>query len=134
MVAIFPTRFRLLIADDDAGIREVLRAIFEPFFELVEAQSGDEAVDVIQQVRVDIAVLDMHMPRRTGLETLRVLKRIHAPAPGILLTADATDDLRRDAAAARAFTVLSKPVRKAELVSTVEAALRSAYQGFAGLG
>ena len=125
--------FRLLIADDDAGVRDALRAIFEPYFELLEARAGDEAIDLIQHVRVDIALLDMHMPRRTGLETLRVLKRVHADAPGILVTASATPDLRRDAIEARAFHVLDKPVRKSELVATVDSALRFAYHDFAGL-
>lgn len=134
MVGLFPTSFRLLIADDDLGVREALRAIFEPYFELVEAESGDEAVEVIEHVRVDVALLDMHMPRRTGLETLRVLKQVHADAPGILVTAEASDALRRDAVAAGGFEVLAKPVRKAELVSTVDRALRFAYRDFAGLG
>ena len=133
MVSVRSTPYRLLIADDDRGVRDVLRAIFEPFFELVEAESGDEAVGLIERVRVDIALLDMHMPRRTGLETLRVLKQVRSTAPGILVTAEATDALRRDAAEADAFDVLSKPVRKAELVSTVAAALRFAYHDSAGL-
>ncbi|MGC1274506.1 MAG: response regulator [Planctomycetaceae bacterium] len=133
MTGAFHARFRLLIADDDFGVREVLRSIFEPFFELVEAESGDEAIDLIEHVRIDIALLDMHMPRRTGLETLRVLKQVHVDAPGILVTAGATEELRRDAAAARAFQVLDKPIGKTELVSTVDRALRSAYRDFAGL-
>lgn len=133
MVSVRSTPYRLLIADDDRGVRDVLRAIFEPFFDLVEAESGDEAVGLIERVRVDIALLDMHMPRRTGLETLRVLKRVRSTAPGILVTAEATDALRRDAAEADAFDVLAKPVRKAELVSTVAAALRFAYHDSAGL-
>ena len=133
MVGVIRSTFRLLIADDDRGVRDVFRAIFEPYFELVEAESGDEAIELIEQVRIDIALLDMHMPERTGLETLRVLKQVHIDAPGILVTADATDDLRRDAAEARAFRVLDKPVRKAELVSTVDSALRNAYEGFRGL-
>lgn len=133
MVSVIRSTFRLLIADDDRGVRDVFRAIFEPYFELVEAESGDEAIELIEQVRIDIALLDMHMPERTGLETLRVLKQVHVDAPGILVTADATDDLRRDAAKAKAFRVLDKPVRKAELVSTVDSALRTAYEGFAGL-
>ena len=133
MVSVRSTPYRLLIADDDRGVRDVLRAIFEPFFDLVEAESGDEAVGLIEQVRVDIALLDMHMPRRTGLETLRVLKQVRSTAPGILVTAEATDALRRDAAEADAFDVLAKPVRKAELVSTVAAALRFAYHDSAGL-
>lgn len=133
MVAHLRTSYRLLIADDDAGIREVLRAVFEPYFELVEAESGEEAADLIERVRIDIALLDMHMPPRTGLDTLRVLKRVRAEAPGILVTAEANDALRRDAARAEAFEVLDKPVRKAKLVSTVDAALRYAYRDFAGL-
>lgn len=133
LVGLLRTSFRLLIADDDRGVREAFRAIFEPYFELVEATSGDEACDVIESVRVDIALLDMHMPRRTGIEALRTLKRVHADAPGILVTAAATDDIRRDALEARAYSVLDKPVRKFDLVSTVEGALRSAYRDFRGL-
>jgi len=133
VIARLRTSYRLLIADDDAGIREVLRAVFEPYFELVEAESGEEAADVIERVRIDVALLDMHMPPRTGLETLRVLKRVRAEAPGILVTAEANAALRRDAARAAAFEVLDKPVRKAKLVATVDAALRFAYRDFAGL-
>jgi two-component system, response regulator PdtaR len=133
VVGVLRTSFRLLIADDDRGLREAFRAIFEPYFDLVEASSGDEACDVIESVRVDIALLDMHMPRRTGLEALRTLKRIHADAPGILVTAAATDEIRRDAIEANAYRVLDKPVGKFDLVSTVEGALRSAYRDFRGL-
>jgi CheY-like chemotaxis protein len=133
VVGVLRTSFRLLIADDDRGVREAFRAIFEPYFELIEAESGDEACDVIEHVRVDIALLDMHMPRRTGLEALRMLKQIHVDAPGILVTAAADEDIRRDAIAARAFRVLDKPIRKFDLVSTVDAALRSAYRDFPGL-
>ena len=94
---------------------------------------GEEAVDVIQSTRIDIALLDMHMPRRTGLETLRVLKEVRLEAPGILVTAGATDALRREAVAARAYQVLDKPVGKSMLMTTVDAALRSAYREFSGL-
>ena len=127
------SRFRLLIADDDRRLREAFCAVFEPFFELVEASTGEEAIERIESVRIDIALLDMHMPERTGLETLRVLKRVHVDAPGILVTADATEGLRRDAQAASAFRVLDKPVRRAELVETVDLALRATYEDFAGL-
>ncbi len=134
MTGTYQTPYRLLIADDDSGAREVLRAIFEPFFELIEAETGAEAIAVIERTRIDVALLDMHMPQRTGLETLQVLKQVHHDAPGILVTANATDELRRNAAAARAFRVLDKPVARFELVSTVDSALRSAYHDFTGLG
>ena len=133
MTILADTSYRLLIADDDAGVRAALCAIFEPYFDLIEAGSGDEAIALIGEVRIDIALLDMHMPPTSGLDTLRVLKRVYVDAPGIIVTADATDDLRRDAAEACAFRVLDKPIAKAELVATVDMALRAAYRDYAGL-
>jgi CheY-like chemotaxis protein len=69
----------------------------------------------------------MHMNRLTGLDTIRHLKVVHATAPGILITADATDELRRHAHDVAAFSVLKKPVTKGELVTTVSSALELAY-------
>jgi two-component system, response regulator PdtaR len=117
----------LLIADDDRGFREALRHVFEPWFELFEAESGEEAVALVEYRRVDVALLDMHMPVMTGLETLRVIKQVHVETPCILITADATDELRRTATEASAFSVLKKPVSRRELMETVSTALSRAY-------
>lgn len=119
--------YRLLVADDDPGFRQTLKLIFERHFFLLEAASGEEALEIGQRERVDIALVDMHMRLLTGLETLRQLKQIHAAAPCILITADATDELRRRAATDE-VDVLSKPVTKLELVSTVSTALGRAYE------
>jgi two-component system, response regulator PdtaR len=125
MVSIKP--YHLLLADDDAAFRETVRGILEPYFLLFEAESGEHALELVERQRVDIALLDMHMRRLTGLETLRILKQHYELAPCILITADASDDLRRDAEAADAYCVLSKPVRKVDLVTTVSAALVDVY-------
>ena len=122
------TPYQLLIADDDPGFREALRAILEPFFRLVEVDSGEEALAAVSDHRYDLALLDMHMHVLTGLETLRELKSLNADAPCILVTADATDALCREAKAADAFTVLSKPVTRRLLVLTVSHALEDAYR------
>jgi CheY-like chemotaxis protein len=120
--------YRLLIADDDSNFRDVLKALFAPYFELLEAASGEEAVEIVEQRVVDIALLDMHMDELTGLETLRIVKTLHTVAPCILITADATDDLRRTATEAEAFSVLKKPVSRRKLVTTVSEALTDAYE------
>ena len=122
----FPS-YELLIADDDAGFREVLRDVLEPFFQLIEASCGEEAIDIMQKREIDLALLDMHMRALTGLETLRIVKSLNAVVPCIIITADPTDELRRDAAEAEAFTVLKKPVARSELVTTVSTALQTAY-------
>ena len=120
--------YQLLIADDDAAFREALRQIFDPYFELAEASSGEEAIAIVEYQPVHIVLLDMNMHELTGLETLRVLKTINEEAPCILITADATEELVRDAEAADAFSVLAKPVSKNELFVTVSTALEDAYE------
>lgn len=128
MVAGRTKPYRLLIADDDTGFREVLRSIFEPYLSTLEAGSGEEAIEIVECQRVDIVLLDMHMQVMTGLETLKIVKSIDAIMPCILVTADATDQLKQAATEAHAYSVLSKPVRKAELVSAVSTALEDAYR------
>ena len=115
--------FRMLIADDDSRFRETLRTIFEPHFQTLEAESGEEAIEIAEAESLDIALLDMHMHVMTGLETLQVLKSTHLLLPCILITADASDDLRREATKADAYSVLAKPIKKNELVLTVSSAL-----------
>ncbi|WP_298867875.1 response regulator [uncultured Gimesia sp.] len=121
------TPYQLLIADDDAGFRNVLKELFNPYFELFEAESGEEAIELVEQFQVDLVLLDMHMDVLTGLEAVRIMKQINAILPCILITADATDELRQDASAADAYGVLSKPFKRQELVSTVSHALLETY-------
>ncbi len=121
--------FQLLIADDSRAFREVLREVLEdrPLLQLHEAESGEEAVEVVQRKRIDIVLLDMHMHVMTGLDTLRVLKQMDAIRPCILITSDTSEELRRDAQNAHAYSVLKKPVMRRQLVSTVSSALVTAY-------
>lgn len=119
--------YSALIADDDPDFREALRLVLEPFLRTVEAQSGEEAIEIVQQRPVDIILIDMHMHVLTGLETVRIVKRIHARVPCILITSDASDELRRDARLVAAYTVLKKPVTRKELVTTIATALIDAY-------
>lgn len=119
--------YQLLIADDDPAFRETLAEIFEPFFETIIADCGEHALEVVKRHPVDIALLDMHMRQLTGLETIRELKLINQIAPCILITADYTAELAETAVAADAFSVLRKPIRKLELVSTVSDAIGDAY-------
>lgn len=120
--------YSLLIADDDRGFRETLREVFEPYFELLEAESGEQAVALVEYRRVDVALLDMHMTEMTGLDTIRVIKSVCVETPCILITADATDELRRTASEASAFSVLRKPVSRRELVEAVSTAMVDAYE------
>jgi CheY-like chemotaxis protein len=119
----------LLITDDNASFRRVLREVLEdrPALRLHEADSGEEAMEIVVRQRIDIVLLDMHMKVMTGLETLRELKRLDTQRPCILITSDATEELCRNAREADAWSVLRKPVPRRELLQTVSTALSAAY-------
>lgn len=119
--------YQMLIADDDPGFRATLKAIFEPHFDTLEASSGEEVIEIVEFQPIDIALLDMHMDVLTGLDTLRILKTMNRLIPCILVTADASDELRRTASQADAYSVLSKPVSKSELLKTVSTAIEEVY-------
>ncbi len=81
---------RILIADDHAIFRDGLRRLLEtePTFQVVgEARDGKEAVQLALQLKPDILLLDVAMPRVPGLETLRELKRNQLHVRTLLLTA-----------------------------------------------
>lgn len=120
--------YQLLIADDDAAFRETLQSVFEPYFDLIVVESAEEAVAVVEYRPVHVALLDMHMHGMTGLEAIRMMKRMNAEAPCILITSDASEQLCADATAADAFSVLKKPVTRRKLVTTVSSAIEDAYE------
>lgn len=122
------SNYELLIADDDPGFRETLKHIFEPHFHTVEASCGEEVLEIVQRREVHLILLDMHMQDLTGLDTCRiVVQEMNLILPCILITADATDELRRDAAALQVYSVLAKPVRRADLITTVSTAIVDRY-------
>jgi CheY-like chemotaxis protein len=120
--------FSILITDDDRDCREVLREIMEPQgFRTLLASCGEEALDIVQDEEVHLALLDVNMPSMTGLEVLQLLRQMRALLPVILVTADATASLLRQAQQARAYSVIPKPVSKNVVMYTVVRALVRAY-------
>jgi CheY-like chemotaxis protein len=120
MITTTPKPYSILITDDDRGCREALRDIIEPEgFRTFLAASGEEALEIVRDEPVHLALLDMHMPKLTGLETLQLVRQINEILPCILVTADATEGLIRQAFRARAYSVIPKPVSKNVVLYTV---------------
>jgi CheY-like chemotaxis protein len=118
----------ILITDDDSNSREALRDVLQiEGFRTVVASCGEEAVDVVQVTPVHLVLMDMHMPTLSGLDTLRLVRQLHAELPAILVTGDPSDLLVRQAIRAQCFSVLPKPVNKHLLLYTVLKALSRFY-------
>jgi CheY-like chemotaxis protein len=121
-------KYSILIADDDGNSRQALREIMEPQgFRTLLASCGEEAIDIARQDDVHLALLDMHMPTLTGLETLRLVRQLKGMLPAILVTGDYNDNLVRRACQEHVFSVIPKPVSKAVLLYTVLRALSRFY-------
>jgi DNA-binding NtrC family response regulator len=118
----------LLITDDDDAFRETLRFVFEPKgFRTLMAGDGEEALRIVHNETVHVVLLDVHMPRLPGLETLRMMKEFRAILPCILLSAHLDDMIVEQARRAHAYSVLSKTVTVAQLTGAVRQALERTY-------
>ena|SRR5436190_20848827 len=121
---------RLLITDDDRDFRETVAGVLnDRGFETLQAGDGEEALDLVSRQEVHLLLLDMHMPRLSGLETIERLRsrELILPLPWILMSAALDDQIVAQARAAAAFSILPKPLRLPELTGAVAKALAAAY-------
>ena len=91
------------------------------------AESGEEAIDIVQAQHVDLALMDMHLPKLSGLETMTIVRQIKGVLPMILISAESDDNLLRQALSAHAFCVLAKPVSRNVVIYVVTRALEKFY-------
>ena len=119
---------RLLITDDDPGMRSSLQDVFEERgFQTRVACDGQEAVSIVQEDQIHLLLLDMHMPRMTGLEAIHKLQQLAQPVPCILFSGKLDDTLTQQAQQAEVFSVLAKPFRLAQITELVCGALLATY-------
>jgi CheY-like chemotaxis protein len=110
----------VLICDDEPSLRELIRISLDGPYEFVEADDGQESLELARRVRPDVVILDMMMPRLTGLEVLSALRQEEelADTPVIVLTAQPAT--REQALEGGADVVMVKPFEPEEIVAAVE--------------
>jgi CheY-like chemotaxis protein len=119
----------ILVVDDDAAVRRVaVRALAASGFDVLEARDGVAAVQVVEQApcAIQLVLTDLHMPRMSGVELIRVLNERW---PGISVLAMTGYSDEREAAEqllGSALQVLSKPFTLVELNAAVRAAVTRA--------
>jgi len=100
----------VLIIDDEAAIRRLLlKVLAREGYEVLTASSGEEALRVVAQQSVDVAIVDMKMPGLTGIETIRQIKNIHAGINFIIITAFGDMASVKEASQLEVFDYVSKP-------------------------
>jgi DNA-binding NarL/FixJ family response regulator len=118
---------RLLLADDHVMVREGLRRVLddEPDLEVVaEAGDGVEAVEIARRLDFDLAVLDVSMPRSTGLQATRELLTLRPEARVLMLSMHDNEQYLFEALKAGASGYVLKTAADRDLVEACRAALR----------
>ncbi|MGW1867240.1 response regulator [Streptomyces mauvecolor] len=121
-------RTRILLADDHALVRRGVRLILdsEPDLTVVaEADNGAEAVSLARETPVDLAILDIAMPRRTGLQAARELSRLQPDLRILILTMYHNEQYFFEALKAGACGYVLKTVADRDLVLACRAAVRN---------
>jgi two-component system response regulator AtoC len=123
-----PTEATILIADDERNLRESLAELFAAEgCRVVQAQDGEEVMSVLAQqaVRPEAIFLDLKMPRRDGIATLRALKAEarFSQIPVVIITALGGSEETIEAMKAGAYDYITKPFDAEEVVQTARRAL-----------
>ena len=83
---------KLLVVDDEALVRKVVRRILEKHgFEILEAEDGDAALELVASEKPSMMLLDIRMPRVDGLETLRGALKLH-PGMRVIIISGMMDE------------------------------------------
>jgi CheY-like chemotaxis protein len=112
--------YSILVADDEEGIRHAIRQTLEMAgFDVCEAANGIEVVKACEAAPFDLAIIDVFMPHRDGLEAIMAVRK-QQPDLKIIAVSGAPDNLfLENAAGLGATCVLSKPFRPQQLLRLV---------------
>lgn len=117
--------FNILVADDVANIRRLYEYTLEKNgFKVYSAENGEAALDIIEKQHIDLAILDVMMPKKDGYEVLKTLRESGSNLPVLIITAkDAAEDLRRGFVLGT-DDYMTKPVDEMEMILRIKALLR----------
>ncbi|MGE7882037.1 response regulator [Bacillus sp. NPDC094077] len=120
-------KHNVLIVDDHFVVREGLKLIIETSdsFQIIgEAANGEEALSFIEKKKPDVILMDLNMPKMSGLETIEALNKKQNHTPIIILTTYNEDELMLKGIELGAKGYLLKDTDRENLFRTLEAAIR----------
>ena len=114
---------RILVVDDDVAVNRLIGAILQnEGWEISSARDGEEAIRMVHESLPDLIILDMTMPKLSGLEVCRQVTSLFR-IPIIMVSAQFDMDTKAQCLSAGAQEFVNKPFRMEELVNRVKAVL-----------
>ncbi len=119
--------FRILVADDDKNTRMLLKAILEAEnYSVVTAENGEEALAALDENHIDLAVLDVMMPKMDGYTFTRLLRQNDNNLPILMVSAKQLPGDKKQGFLVGTDDYMVKPIDEEELLLRIKALLRRA--------
>lgn len=119
--------YTILIADDEKEIRELLRLYLEnEKYQVIEAEDGQQALDLLRRQKIDLCILDIMMPKIDGYKVLRELRK-DSNIPVIILSAKDADSEKILGLNLGADDYIAKPFNPLEAVARINSNIRRFY-------
>ncbi len=115
----------VLVVDDEPGVRESIRMIFESDYRVLAADSGDQALKIVKDESPEVILLDVKMPKMGGIETLRKIKESTGFSKVIMITATKTVKNAVEAMKLGAEDYITKPFDVDEIRLIVKRAMEA---------
>ncbi|MDP2865527.1 MAG: response regulator [Elusimicrobiota bacterium] len=118
-----PLHNKILIADDDVDMRELLTTMLESEgYTVIQAENGLEAVELARKELPALVMLDIHMPVMDGLKACKEIKsdKVTRTVPVVMLTVEGSINEIQQAISYGAKTYITKPSSKAEILKVVK--------------
>jgi DNA-binding NtrC family response regulator len=113
----------ILIVDDELSVRESLRVILDPIYEVHTASGGQEAIDCLHDENIDLVTLDLMMPGISGIQVLQQIKNVNEDIEVVIITAYGNADNAQEIVRFGAGAMIQKPFDVAQVTSTVSKSL-----------
>jgi len=117
---------KILIADDDTEMLEILSSMLEEEgYVIIQAENGQEAVELARKELPALVMLDIHMPKMDGLTACKEIKsdQVTKGVPVVMLTVEGSINEIQQAISYGAKTYITKPSSKAEILKVVKSIL-----------
>ena len=112
---------KILICDDEEGIRESLKLILGDHYELIAVDSGEQALHTLAHTKdIKVALVDIKMPKVSGLDVLQEIKSKHPKVKIIMVTGYRSVETAAEASRLGASGYIIKPFKAEEILTTVK--------------
>ena len=109
---------KILLIDDDADFRTVLKHEFADLgYEVLMAPDGVRGLQLVLDSSIDVIFLDLNMPHRNGIETLRLIRSVQSTVPVFIVTALIDDATRAEAGRLGIADIIFKPASIKDLIA-----------------